>query len=174
MMRKGRAKMDVETTKVCTKRGCNSLCVTKNYCRIHQDEHNAAVDEHKRQLVSAGLCRVGCGREITPGHKFYCRECADRLIAVQRGHGVTKDVYDRMLEDQLGACAICGTKDPGGSSSRTNRFHIDHDHVSGAARGLLCFQCNSGIGKFRDDTSLLIKAAAYLSTYKLAHMKKAV
>lgn len=74
-------------------------------------------------------------------------------------HGLTPDAYDRMLEDQGGGCAICGTTDTG---RRTGVFAIDHDHRTGRVRGLLCSSCNNGLGRFGDDPDRLERAAQYL------------
>lgn len=62
-----------------------------------------------------------------------------------------------MLAAQGGKCAICGGTNPGG-----HRLAVDHDHTTGAVRGLLCHACNAGIGKLRDDPALLRVAADYL------------
>ena len=72
-------------------------------------------------------------------------------------YGLTLLDYDRMLREQNGGCAICG-----GSPDVHKYFHVDHDHVTGIVRGLLCQACNTGIGKLRDDPSLLRRATAYL------------
>jgi hypothetical protein len=54
---------------------------------------------------------------------------------------------------QDGVCAICG---------RPNPEHVDHDHETGAVRGILCFNCNGGLGQFRDSIDALLSAASYL------------
>ena len=67
-----------------------------------------------------------------------------------------------MLEIQGDACAICGTKDTGNRKA----FHVDHCHDTGKIRGLLCGNCNSGIGNLRDDINLLQRAIEYLQSTK--------
>lgn len=64
--------------------------------------------------------------------------------------------YAAMLQAQGGGCAIC--------SSRPDhkRLSIDHDHASGAIRGLLCTACNWALGQFKDDPERFIAAAEYL------------
>ena len=57
---------------------------------------------------------------------------------------------------QGGVCAICRT---------APAEHVDHDHATGAVRALLCFNCNGGLGQFRDDPSLLYVAAFYLENH---------
>ena len=71
---------------------------------------------------------------------------------------MTLSQYDELLDRQQGCCAICGTDIPGGRG----RFHVDHDHDTGEIRGLLCWQCNGGLGKFKDSPALLDRAASYL------------
>jgi hypothetical protein len=66
-----------------------------------------------------------------------------------------------MLAKQRGVCAICKTEDPG---PRSNHFHIDHDHATGKVRGLLCNNCNRGIGLLKDSPSVLLQAHLYLTT----------
>jgi len=63
-----------------------------------------------------------------------------------------------MLAQQDGKCAICGTK----STGKRKSFHVDHCHKTGVVRGLLCGNCNSGIGNLRDDVELLKKSIQYL------------
>jgi hypothetical protein len=67
--------------------------------------------------------------------------------------------YEAQLAAQGGGCAICGYRPkPGG-----RRLNIDHDHKTGAVRGLLCARCNRGLGWFRDDPDRLEIAATYLA-----------
>lgn len=75
-------------------------------------------------------------------------------------YGLEPEEYDRILEEQEKRCVICGSKT---ASSRTNRLHVDHDRVTGKVRGLLCTNCNNGIGRFKDNPFFLMKAAHYLS-----------
>jgi len=76
----------------------------------------------------------------------------------KRNHGLNPGDYGRMLAAQGGGCAICGTTDPGNGKS----FHVDHCHVHGNIRGLLCQGCNTGLGQFRDNATTLRQAADYL------------
>jgi hypothetical protein len=74
-------------------------------------------------------------------------------------YGITRDEYDAMLKAQGGKCAICGAPKPGG---RGDYFHVDHDHETNEVRGLLCTNCNTGIGGLKDNVGILQKAIAYL------------
>jgi hypothetical protein len=75
-------------------------------------------------------------------------------------YGVPIGTYAEMLTKQNGLCAICGTDQPGGKGGR---FHIDHCHASSAVRGLLCTNCNTGLGQFRHREDLLQNAIRYLA-----------
>jgi nitrate/TMAO reductase-like tetraheme cytochrome c subunit len=74
--------------------------------------------------------------------------------------GLSLEDYDQMLESQNGQCKICGTDTPGNKG----RFVVDHNHVTGEVRGLLCWSCNVGIGHLQDNPSILLSAFNYLST----------
>lgn len=74
-------------------------------------------------------------------------------------YGLTPDDYQEMLTRQRGACAICGSSDPG---ANRRYFCVDHDHETALVRGLLCNSCNKGLGTFADDPERLDRAAAYL------------
>lgn len=76
--------------------------------------------------------------------------------------GVTEAWYDAKLAEQGGGCAICGTTDPG---QGREAFALDHNHVTGEPRGLLCLKCNRALGLLGDDFENLIAAARYLLRY---------
>jgi hypothetical protein len=71
-----------------------------------------------------------------------------------------KPIFISLARSDGNCCAICGAKPKG------KRLAMDHDHKTGKIRGLLCMQCNTALGKFRDDTKLLKKAIRYLEKAK--------
>ena len=77
---------------------------------------------------------------------------------LKSNYGVSLGTYDAMFAEQEGKCAICGTGDTG----RHTRFHVDHCHDTGAIRGLLCHNCNHGVGHFKNSPEKLKAAGAYL------------
>ncbi|WP_394815256.1 endonuclease VII domain-containing protein [Prescottella equi] len=80
--------------------------------------------------------------------------------------GITTEEYEAMLSAQCGVCAICGSPETSRHQSGTVRkLFIDHDHATGAVRGLLCMKCNAGIGQFKDDPALLAQAIQYLNQH---------
>jgi len=85
----------------------------------------------------------------------YCKLCWSEMERLRK-YGITREEFDRLMLEQEGACAIC--TDPFVQSP-----HVDHDHQTGAVRGLLCDYCNHGLGKFRDSARNLRRAIDYLS-----------
>lgn len=68
-------------------------------------------------------------------------------------YGITPDDFIRMKQEQGGRCAIC---------RETEELVIDHDHGTGEVRGLLCRNCNIGLGMFSDNVVSLAAAIFYL------------
>lgn len=85
-------------------------------------------------------------------------------IDLRHRHGISLDEYNALLELQEGKCAICGGNDYG--AARYKHFTVDHNHVTGKIRGLLCGNCNTGLGQFKDNKEHLYKAIAYLEKNK--------
>jgi len=75
---------------------------------------------------------------------------------LQQKYGITEEIYERIFTKQNGKCAICRCQ------QRYQRLAVDHDHKTGMVRGLLCVQCNRGLGRFFDSPARLIAAAEYL------------
>ena len=69
-------------------------------------------------------------------------------------YGLTFEEYQQMLQEREDKCDIC--------KQVMSKPHVDHCHKTGEIRGLLCAECNHGLGKFGDDTERLLSAVAYL------------
>ena len=79
--------------------------------------------------------------------------------------GVDQEMYDEMVAEQDNCCAICGvhaTEDKANRWDGTGSLNVDHCHETGLVRGLLCSQCNQGLGRFKDNIESLKKAIWYL------------
>jgi hypothetical protein len=130
-------------------------------------------EELKQQRNNPGPRRCACGAEVTtrvgtpvcpacrkdPRPDAQVRERARTL----RSYGLTEADWQRLIVRQRDRCAICSTRKPGG---RGERWHIDHDHVTGQVRGLLCHRCNMGIGFFLDDAEIIKAAARYVTKHR--------
>lgn len=83
--------------------------------------------------------------EWKENNRAYLAQCL-RESYLQRTFGLTQADYERMLETQEGKCFLCGTTEP--YRSKTKNFCVDHCHVSGRIRALLCGRCNVSVGHF--------------------------
>jgi hypothetical protein len=83
-------------------------------------------------------------------------------------YGLLKEDYYQLLHDQSYKCKICGClhKETPDKKWKRARLSVDHDHETGEIRGLLCYQCNFGLGLFKDDPQLLLNSISYLSNSK--------
>jgi len=88
---------------------------------------------------------------------------------IKKRYAMTEQRYNVLLDAQRGGCAICGALTAADKFQR--RLHIDHCHETKTVRGLLCGNCNNGIGRFKEDANLLRIAAAYLEHYD-AYIKR--
>jgi hypothetical protein len=76
-----------------------------------------------------------------------------RNYHLKRRYGITATEFDAMAAEQGGLCAICRERPA---------VHVDHDHQTGAVRGLTCFNCNGGLGQFKDRVDIMRNAIRYL------------
>jgi hypothetical protein len=88
-----------------------------------------------------------------------------RTRNLANNYGMTEEDFERRLKDQSGRCAICQDDISGRTDKGRLKAHIDHDHETGAVRGLLCAQCNVGLGSFKDDIRSLASAIVYLQDH---------
>lgn len=92
-----------------------------------------------------------------------CKGCVkeqNRAIRYKRDYGITIADYEQIYRDQGGVCKIC-SKVP-----TVERLHVDHDHDTGAVRGLLCRQCNAALGMLGDSVEIIQNAINYLKETK--------
>jgi len=82
-------------------------------------------------------------------------------------YNLTLETYSQMYEKQKGCCAICNRTMlfQGVLDERKLTANVDHNHTTGEIRGLLCTSCNRGLGFFKDQATLLEKAAEYLNAF---------
>jgi hypothetical protein len=85
------------------------------------------------------------------------RKAENHEKRVQQTYGLQKGEYARLYEFQLGHCAICRR-----ATGASRKLSVDHDHDTGAVRGLLCRPCNTMLGHARDRREFFERAAVYL------------
>ena len=125
------------------------------------------------------------------GRRHECSECSKERIRLyrennrekdklnqrknrlKREYNITVEFYEELLNKQEGKCAICRNTETArqysGKGKRGDisikKLAIDHCHKTGQIRGLLCYNCNLGLGRFKDNTKSLEAAIQYLATF---------
>jgi len=81
-----------------------------------------------------------------------------RKHLLKKNYGMTLEDYNKMWTEQSGKCAICNKHE----QELGNVLFVDHCHNTGKVRGLLCRNCNTGIGLLQEDLNIILSAAKYL------------
>jgi hypothetical protein len=134
------------------------------------------------EVIQRTIKRREYRKNMTPEQKEKRRACAKRWYTSLRGaarnaarhrentHGISPVNFSVMYFAQCGRCAICRKPLFSGKIKKTP--HVDHDHKNGKVRGLLCHECNLGIGLLGDDPSRVYDAYRYLAGVKLHPCEK--
>lgn len=88
-----------------------------------------------------------------------------RRSELKRNFGITLEQYQAQFVAQGGVCAICEKPETDERSGKRKWLAVDHDHSDGSFRGLVCQNCNNGLGRFADDPERLVRAADYLNAH---------
>jgi len=111
-------------------------------------------------------------RRTRDGRSCKCKKCklmhkravyhkpGGRNAHLKRTYGISEEQYEKLVAEQASKCAVCGRK-----ADVCGRLVVDHDHITGAIRALLCDRCNRAAGAAGDDPKLLQKLAQYLETH---------
>lgn len=136
-------------------------------CREHCARCDTLLTEKNKDLSASRLQNYLCKKCTAEMVRNTRDKTKQRDYDLLRNYGITVNEYEAMLNDQNGVCWIC-EKPPA-----KVRLSVDHLHEKGErrrnpklirkrVRGLLCWQCNQALGKFRDNPDFLRKAADYL------------
>lgn len=128
---------------------------SRRYYALNKDKHYERTRKWKRNNKAKLAEQMRLWRKDNPDK---ARDIKRRSELKQK-YGITTDQFDEMLAAQGGCCAICGTDTPKGSGT----FHVDHCHTTGKIRGLLCINCNRGLGNFKDSLFFLQQAINYIN-----------
>lgn len=131
--------------------GFSSYCYdcTREYQAVYQRARRSGATPEEREASAAWFRNY---RKERPE--------AVRASMLRQSYGMDLDDYERIYDAQGGVCKICGTPDPGGRWNSS--LCVDHDHATGFVRGLLCHDCNVGLGFFDDSPEKMMAALQYL------------
>jgi hypothetical protein len=124
----------------------------KNYDLLRRDLPQRKADRrrmsresylrHKEEVIARTMRRYAENPRARKNREF------------KREYGITLEEYERLCVEQGGKCAICGTV--------PKTLYVDHDHQTKKFRGLVCMQCNLGIGYLKDNPNIVGHALTYL------------
>lgn len=123
--------------------------------------------ERRKAKIDDCMCAIPDCNNPPKGCKRYCEECIPDSTALKAwyDHGLTHKQVTAIFASQGNVCAGCkqsllrGMK---GSSRSRNNFCVDHDHVTGKIRGILCHRCNTILGLSKDSMDVLRSLSVYL------------
>ena len=127
------------------------------------------------------LTRFSLDLSCRDGYSSQCKVCCAKKSEEWKGnnkekiagyrrkakYGITPEQFNDMYDSQGGKCKICGGEIINGTKSCC----VDHCHITGEIRGLLCSRCNQGLGLFQDSSSYLTRAAEYLDNWEWIPME---
>ena len=110
-------------------------------------------------------------KRSSTGYHCYCKPCHNsrnrRFVNERHGgsrhyhlrgrYGIGADEVDELIRRQGGLCAVCREREA---------KQVDHDHETGAVRGIVCLLCNAAMGAFHDDPDLIRRAIAYVKEHE--------
>lgn len=114
------------------------------------DCRRSACREYGANNKEARNARLRAWRKANPE----AAAAADRRAHLRSKYGITEAEVDALREAQGGCCAVCG--------EATTRLFVDHDHVDGHVRGLLCQTCNTFLGWYENKADTILRFQAYL------------
>jgi len=147
----------------------------------HQKKKEYLITDIGRECSECGQFKLWSefhGRkDLSTGRASHCKACrrkrtrrdmengSIRSRELKKKYGISLEDYQQMAEQQGDCCAICGTTEKGMARGRKRYWSVDHNHETGAVRGLLCQKCNTLIGLADDNVEILRKAILYLEKY---------
>lgn len=121
-----------------------------------------SLDLFQKDITKKDKVRPECKECTAANRKKRYSPVVNRKNNMQKnfGKGIL-ETYKHLFDLQGGVCAICQSPENG----RYAHLSVDHDHDTGKIRGLLCNNCNRGIGLLKDDPKILEQAKKYLETH---------
>ncbi len=160
--------------RVCSKCKNEKELSSDNFCKDKYDKSGFTYqckicrNEKFKQYRRDNPDKIKLSNEKSTGKRkaFYDSELgivSSRKAHLKRMYNITLNQYEEMLKKQEGRCMICGGTE---MNYKNKVLCVDHNHITGQVRGLLCGLCNSGLGKFKEDKQLLNNAIKYIEKYE--------
>jgi len=138
------------------------------YIKQYYKDNEEHIKQHRKQYYKDNSERLNKnrrqdykknGEKIKEWTKQWQKNNPDKMKAIRLKHyyGLSHENWLKMWDNQEGRCAICGE-----FFSNPSEAFVDHDHITGEIRGLLCKKCNFGLGNFNDNPEIMKKAIKYI------------
>ena len=137
---------------------CRVCAETKQVAEFHKNRRKSA-DGRQTACKDCSKVTTYRYRNSANGH---IRTVTARFKGALKRYSLTEADYNGMLTAQNYVCAICKQPEKSLFKGAPKRLAVDHCHVTGKVRGLLCTHCNQAIGRLNDDPALIRKAADYV------------
>lgn len=127
-------------------------------------------------------------KDGTPCYRSLCKDCynekglvkyhknngkekqkARSFRALLKSYGISEEIYEQERQNQDYRCKICRAHE---DTQFHRRLVVDHCHTTGLYRGLLCTKCNTGLGSFNDNISVLKNAIEYVNENRARHREQ--
>ena len=152
----------------CTVHECRACGVKKDAKEFYARRRPDGTRFHRRDCIPCVRAAQQDARRADPEkYREYTRTYYEnnswraRDSVLRRKYGIAYEEFLAMHGAQGGLCALCST-----GISVEGEAHVDHDHATGRVRSLLCRHCNTGLGNFRDDSDLIMRAALYVLQHR--------
>ena len=149
--------------------------IKRSECKTCQSEYNKEYNKKRVYKSRAGSPVTKKYRDANKNKRNeYLKEWSKKNPEKRRAqkyrhrYGIGILDYNEILKTQGERCAICKASSPG---ERLKHFVVDHCHVSKEVRGLLCDNCNKGLGHFKDSANSMESAILYIKQNSYRHIK---
>jgi hypothetical protein len=124
-------------------------------------------DFYKRATYKDGyarMCKVCCRKQIGEWQRSHpeATKAISKRHLMKSTYGLSDSQYKALKRKQKNLCALCGNPETSVYRGKVRELAVDHNHLTGKVRALLCTNCNTALGKLKDSVYLLKKAIAYL------------
>ena len=147
--------------KYCGRQKVNGTCSwhagrdsNRKYCADNKELVRSQIQQHARRTYETLIANPAA-------YAAYLERSRDKDRANR--YGVSREQFEAIRTAQNGGCAICGCVRGRMFKGKPRDLAVDHDHETWRIRGLLCDDCNIGLGLFQDDPMRLMNAAVYLA-----------
>lgn len=148
-------------TKICIR--CKKTKPTEGFYKQQREKDGLSCyciecvqEKRKEQPSRQSEYRAKYFQERYKGSESYQK--TTRKAHLKKAYGITPAIYEEMISQQKGKCAMCGVVPD-------VRLVVDHDHFTDKVRSLLCFKCNTFIGFIETSEEIMEQARVYLENY---------